>query len=54
MLETGDAGRKDEIEAFMYYYLAAAQGMSGLPYDPLTNRFTSNEQQTRWNSWGAA
>jgi hypothetical protein len=39
MIETGDAGRKDEVEAYMYYLLAAAQGVGGLPYDSESKRF---------------
>jgi len=31
MLDSGDGGRKDEVEAYMYYLLAAAQGVGGLP-----------------------
>ncbi|MBL8779721.1 MAG: sel1 repeat family protein [Alphaproteobacteria bacterium] len=38
MIETGDAGRKDEIEAYMYYLLAAAQGVQGVGYDAKTNQ----------------
>ena len=38
LLETGDAGRKDEVEAFKFYLLAADQGVGGVPYDRTTNR----------------
>lgn len=38
MIETGDAGRKDEVEAYMYYLLAASQGVQGVGYDAKTNR----------------
>ena len=38
LLETGDAGRKDEVEAFKFYILAADQGLGGVPYDRTTNR----------------
>jgi TPR repeat protein len=38
MVETGDAGRKDEVEAYMYYLLAAAQGVQGVGYDAKTNQ----------------
>ncbi|MDZ4868886.1 MAG: tetratricopeptide repeat protein [Alphaproteobacteria bacterium] len=38
MLETGDAGRKDEVEAYKYYLLAAAQGVAGIGYDAKSNR----------------
>src|SRR4029077_16570590 len=38
LLETGDAGRKDEVEAFKYYLLAAEQGIGGVPYDRTNNR----------------
>jgi Sel1 repeat len=31
MLETGEGGRKDEIEAYMYYVLAAIDGFARLP-----------------------
>lgn len=31
MLDTGDGGRKDDVEAYMYYLLAATQGVGGLP-----------------------
>jgi hypothetical protein len=37
MLETGDAGRKDEVEAYMYYILAAEQGATGLGFQPKAN-----------------
>jgi uncharacterized protein len=37
MVETGDAGRKDEVEAYMYYLLAAEQGVQGIGYDAKTN-----------------
>jgi len=41
MIETGDAGRKDEVEAYMYYLLAAHQGVGGLPpLDPKTGRLS--------------
>ena len=33
MLESGEAGRKDEVEAYKYYLLAAAGGFTGAPYD---------------------
>jgi TPR repeat protein len=42
MLETGEAGRQDEIEAYKYYLLATAQGMSGLPYDTRSKRFAAD------------
>ena len=38
LLETGDAGRKDEVEAFKFYLLAAQQGVGGVPYDLATKR----------------
>jgi TPR repeat protein len=38
LLETGDAGRKDEVEALKYYILAAEQGIGGVPYDKTTKR----------------
>ncbi len=38
MVETGDAGRKDEVEAYMYFLLAAAQGVQGIGYDAKTNQ----------------
>jgi TPR repeat protein len=41
MLEMGDGGRKDEVEAYMYYMLAAAGGVGGLPYDGKSRQFTS-------------
>jgi TPR repeat protein len=42
MLETGEAGRQDVVEAYMYYLLATAQGMSGLPYDSRSQRFAAD------------
>jgi len=33
MLESGEAGRKDEVDAYKYYMLAAAGGFTGVPYD---------------------
>jgi len=38
LLETGDAGRKDEVEALKFYLLAADQGVGGVPYDRTTHR----------------
>jgi len=38
MVETGEAGRQDEVEAYMYYLLAAAQGVGGVAFDLKTNR----------------
>jgi len=38
LLETGEAGRKDEVEAMKFYMLAADQGMGGVPYDRTSNR----------------
>lgn len=38
LLETGDAGRKDDVEALKYYILAADQGIGGVPYDKTTKR----------------
>jgi TPR repeat protein len=38
LLETGDAGRKDEVEAYKFYLLATEQGVIGVPYDRQTNR----------------
>jgi len=38
LLETGDAGRKDEVDAFKFYILAAQQGVGGVPYDKTTKR----------------
>jgi TPR repeat protein len=38
MVETGDAGRQDVIEAYMYYLLAAEQGVQGVGYDAKTNQ----------------
>jgi TPR repeat protein len=38
LLETGDAGRKDEVEAFKFYVLAGDQDVGGVPYDRTTNR----------------
>lgn len=38
MVETGEAGRKDEVEAYMYYLLAAEQGVQGVGYDAKTNK----------------
>lgn len=42
MVETGDAGRKDEVEALMYYILAASQGVGGIAFDIKTNRVQSD------------
>ena len=44
MLETGDAGRKDEVEAYKYYLLAAAQGGAGIGYDAKSNRVLSGDE----------
>jgi TPR repeat protein len=44
MLETGDAGRQDAVEAYMYYLLAAAQGVGGIGYDAKTNRVLSADE----------
>lgn len=44
MLETGDAGRQDVVEAYMYYVLAAAQGVGGIGYDAKTNRVLSADE----------
>lgn len=44
LLETGDAGRKDEIEAYKYYLLAAAQGVGGIGYDARSNRVLSADE----------
>ncbi len=33
MLESGEAGRRDEVDAYKYYLLAAAGGFTGVPYD---------------------
>jgi TPR repeat protein len=38
LLETGDSGRKDEVEAYKFYLLAAEQGVGGIPYNRQTNR----------------
>jgi len=38
LLETGDGGRKDEVEAYKFYLLATEQGVIGVPYDRQTNR----------------
>lgn len=44
MLETGDAGRQDVVEAYMYYVLAAEQGVGGIGYDATTNRVLSADE----------
>lgn len=44
MLESGDAGRQDVVEAYMYYLLAAAQGVGGIGYDAKTNRVLSADE----------
>ncbi len=33
MLESGEAGHKDEVEAYKFYLIAAQNGFSGVPYD---------------------
>ena len=33
MLESGEAGRKDEVEAYKYYIIAAENGFTGVPYN---------------------
>jgi TPR repeat protein len=33
MLESGEAGHKDEVEAYKYYLIAADNGFTGVPYD---------------------
>jgi TPR repeat protein len=43
LIETGDAGRKDEVEAYMYYLLAAIEGVQGLGYDAKTNKVLGPE-----------
>ena len=42
MLESGEAGRQDAIDAYKCFLLAAAQGMSGLPYDTQSRRFDAD------------
>jgi TPR repeat protein len=44
MLENGEAGRTDEVEAYMYYLLAAEQGQAGLGYDAKTNRVLTADE----------